>query len=153
MHFKKAFESISKPGLLNVQWHTHATSFLMTFVYSPLFASCAYYDKPADYLSDITRRQINRWCLCFFHPLFSSFLITASLRKDIKGNNRSCAMSVERARGTWWAWRGEAGGRQLLRASFRPGHILTPNPWTHHQPSLPPRLPPLASLSLRAAAN
>lgn len=165
--FKTHFENISKAGPPTLQWQTHA--FLSDAIclffplwFPPLFASLVYYDKTADYLSNITRRQINRWCLRFFFSsssffLFHFFFITASPRKHIKGNNRSCAVSTERARGTW-AWRGEVvvgwEGGQLLRASSRPRHILTsnlPEPTTRPPRSQPPSSP--LSAPFRAAAN
>lgn len=57
-------------------------------------------------------------------PASAFFFQTASPRKDIKGNNRSCVLSVERARGTWGYWVGVGGGAAAL-GQLQAWHILT----------------------------
>ncbi len=83
MQFKTHFENRGRQIYSGVHMRLPVSCLFLwchLFIFSlcnfpPLFASCAYYDRPADYLSDITQRQINRWCLRFFFILlyFSSF--------------------------------------------------------------------------------
>lgn len=132
-HFKTTAAKFTVARTRNSPRHAFLSDAICLFSpfvnFPPLFASCAYYDKPAEYLSDITRRQINRWCLRFFFFSSSSFsssffFITASPRKDIKGNNRSCAVSAECARGTWAC----RGGRGEVGLGEGAGSCLGPAP-------------------------
>lgn len=94
--FKTHFKSISRAAKFTVACTCHFPHhaffsdaiclFFSLCNFAPLFASCAYYDKPAAYLfRHYTRRQMNRWCLCFFFfhpPIFFFFFFYNRLPKE-----------------------------------------------------------------------